>query len=505
MQIEHPLKNRTNRRPISPEEHLEGQKICKSILQDLVGSFFKSIHSFDNSGYVPQFNQLLLNRNTPRESSNLLEHAAAIPLIAKYQVGLARDNNILLKRIPSHSPRIHSDPNHIVLNHIKIADQHIYNLCGYHLNHSMVKLALIFKLGCLETPKNLGLKGEIDKIIEKHVSSLNDPVSFWLFHFNITKFLWRFALQMRKDTSKYPWKLKDCIYGDYERIYHQVLNEHHPLYKQVFSAEQNGYAIEVCSLELQFGRYITGFARVKEIQDTIDDFINTPQKKGLFLMKLGVTNHWVGFVVYRLDGQLSFFYLDSRNEDCLDWNEESLKAFLERKRLTRLRQGLPWINFVEESMQKSIEDVHIVTRILPMVFMGQMSLFDHTFKVYFMRTYARYWRKEILLPMCRMVGNEEGKIYNHIMKYFGDLKTFIHEFYCYFNLFEYLSQEHEKQILAVFLECRGVLGRSLKQIKHIRYGKSQVLIAKWEAIVKVSKKKSVVKRMKQLNLYNMVD
>jgi hypothetical protein len=102
---------------------------------------------------------------------------------------------------------------------------------------------------------------------------------------------------------------------------------------------------------------------------------------------------------------------------------------------------------------------------LPLIFMGKMSFFDHSFSQFFLSKYENHWRKTILFPLCKMRDEKETEILPHLLQHFGELKSFISDFYYYFQLLEYLNAENFKALFVIYLECEGVLSRCLKHLK----------------------------------------
>lgn len=58
----------------------------------------------------------------------------------------------------------------------------------------------------------------------------------------------------------------------------------------------------------------------------INDFIkfNQKDKHYVFVMMLGITNHWASFIAYKYNDVVEFFYFDSRNRDYLEWSDEQI-------------------------------------------------------------------------------------------------------------------------------------------------------------------------------------
>ena len=64
--------------------------------------------------------------------------------------------------------------------------------------------------------------------------------------------------------------------------------------------------------------------------------------------------------------------------------------------------------------------------------MGKMTLFDHSFNQLFLDNYEKYYRQEILFPLCEMKGEKEKFVLGHLLDHLGDLQSFIEQFYYYF-------------------------------------------------------------------------
>lgn len=479
-------------------ELTEGETIVKDIIEELISEVGTKLSPFQYAGYVPNPSSFS-DSGTEISNEKFIEVIKTLPLKSQSLILEGKDGKGLIKRVSGAT--IVSSKKQIVLNHIKIADQHVYNLCGYHNAHTMVFLTKMFKLGTLRCSDYVQREA-IDHLIQETSRRINCSVSFWQFHINLTRFLVEYAKKARKDVRSYPWKKTDCLYGDYERVYHQVFLNHLPLYQEVYASYTKEFKIHHCKLQLQFGKFITDFSETQDIQDQIDEFrsSNGPRRK-LFLLKVAVTNHWVGFSIFKIEDQIIFLYFDSRDEDNLGWSlaqiEESVRKEDERRRATN--HPRIWNDFKKLCHIKSREDIQTICKLIPRVFMGSKSLFDHNFEGHFISTYELNWRKDLLFPLAKMRGELEvgSDILGFLFENFGELKSFVREFAYFFHLLDYLSEKNLRLLFVIFLECRGVLDRCLKYLKKVRYGKSREVFKNWLHVKKIGEGKKWIRKMNE--------
>lgn len=482
-------------------EEKESEKIAKEILEDLITTTLKNLSKFEYLGYVPNPSSFSDSRINYNDELFLLE-VRNLPFKSQSLILEDSEGNGYIKRVKSTS--VVSDEDNIVLNHIKIADQHVYNLCGYHIAHTMVFITKMFKLGTLRCSDYVQ-KEAVVNMMKETTRRINSSASFWQFHINLTKFLFDFAKKSGKDVNCYPWKAHNCLYGDYERVYHQVFMTYLPIYKEVFSSSSSEFKIYHCKLQLQFGKFVTSFEETREIQDQVFDFISEKnEKRKLFLLKVAVTNHWVGFAICKIEKKVIFLYFDSRNENNVGWSEEKISEFIEeeaerRKAINHERQ---WNDFHKLCHLKSREDIQTICKLIPRVFMGKTTLFDHNFVNHFIPTYESHWRKDLLFPLTKMRGENEigAEILGFLFENFGELKSFVKEFAYFFHLLEYLDEKNLKFLFAIFLECRGVLDRCLKYLEKVKYGKSREVFSNWKYTKKIGETKKWTNKMSQWGL-----
>ena len=68
---------------------------------------------------------------------------------------------------------------------------------------------------------------------------ISDKKVFWQFHTCIKKWLHEYAKKSDRDTTTYPWNYYSIEFGDYERVYNQVLHTNHGLFIDAFGEEKH--------------------------------------------------------------------------------------------------------------------------------------------------------------------------------------------------------------------------------------------------------------------------
>jgi hypothetical protein len=91
------------------------------------------------------------------------------------------------------------------LRQLKVVQQIVYNLCGYHAIFSLIQFASYIKTG--------------DTYF---LSRMLDPKTFYQFHTLTKKFLHSHAKNTSQDQRTYPWDYKSIEFGDYERTYNET-------------------------------------------------------------------------------------------------------------------------------------------------------------------------------------------------------------------------------------------------------------------------------------------
>ena len=198
-------------------EYSPNYNFCKDIVKDIVFNISNKIIEFDVAAYTPthdSFSSFVSNRNLlhshQAEEAQFNTLLNDLPLKGRFELNmdpsLLSDNqlndfikypnndirapiltsyNSKLKRINSANTQFFSTTDKIVLNHVQIASQHVYNLCGYHVAHTLVFFTKIFKLSSIML-QDEEEKAAIQRIIDSTKQKLNCSVSFWQFHINMT-------------------------------------------------------------------------------------------------------------------------------------------------------------------------------------------------------------------------------------------------------------------------------------------------------------------------------
>lgn len=148
------------------------------------------------------------------------------------------------------------------LRQLKVVQQIVYNLCGYHAIFSLIQFASYIKTGDTYF---------LERMLDKKV--------FYQFHTLTKKFLHAYGKKTGQNNSTYPWDYKSIEFGDYERTYNDCLHLHHGLYLDVFQNETN-CLLKSRTLQFQFGRFVTSTEELTQFQYEINEFLETPLNPG---------------------------------------------------------------------------------------------------------------------------------------------------------------------------------------------------------------------------------
>lgn len=189
--------------------------------------------------------------------------------------------------------------------------------------HSFLKFCRFFKLSFsqISSPEEYKI---IKNEANRSINAINSGPSFWQFHKNLTQFLFDFTRKHKRrfKPEHYPWRENDVLRGDYERLYHDLFSEYHPMYKKMLNSE-TGILVENAKLQFQFGRLVDNHEALTTLQRKISSFLNNKSTdKKIFFMLVAVTNHWVGFSAVVIGSETRFYYFDSRNIDCVGMSED---------------------------------------------------------------------------------------------------------------------------------------------------------------------------------------
>lgn len=74
----------------------------------------------------------------------------------------------------------------------------------------------------------------------------------------------------------------------------------------------------------------------------IEYFVNYRKEKPLiFVMMLGITNHWTCFVGAKVKDKTQFWFIDSKNREFLDFSVSEISVLLNAFELKRIEEGYP--------------------------------------------------------------------------------------------------------------------------------------------------------------------
>ena len=432
---------------------------CKELICDLITNLLTEITPFNELSKLPSPPN---TKNLQHEIDLFSSIVETIPLISR--VGVCRTNiQKGFYKDPNLPVFCNKDSKVMTVNHVKVANQHVYNLCGYHVMHSFIKFSRMFKLSsCKATTdqerQNLGA------LVFDAMAAINQSSSFWQFHFKMTGFLEEFVRKYpdRFLREHYPWRHSDLQHGDYERLYNEIFFEYHPLYKEMLHSDKHTLVVSR-KLQMQFGRLIDSHEVLTATQIDINEFLeDKTHEKKIFFMLVAATNHWVGFSAIVIRDEISFFYFDSQNVDYIGWDEAQIEKHAEEYK-PKFKGNAATKNFKCMTYKKRIADIQIIVDWLPRLFIGDMTIFDYLFNHHFLPEYEQNIRKNLLFKLSSLQGKEhEEEVTSLVQTYFDWIAEIIKTLHRYFDCSVLMSQETIRNLLVIYFETETLLNRCLK-------------------------------------------
>jgi hypothetical protein len=341
----HPIETQNSTlKTVTGEPTPESLKICAQILEQVVSDVL-SLDDCKNAVYLFADSPEVLETINTKIMSGL----SSLETIDVYNF----PNNASLT--PTHTHR---------LRQLKVVQQIVYNLCGYHAIFSLIQFASYIKTGDFYF---------LERMLDKKV--------FYQFHTLTKKFLHVYAKNTLQNQATYPWDYKSIEFGDYERTYNDVLHLHHGLYLDVFQDETN-CLLKYRTLEFQFGRFVTSTEELTQFQFEINEFLEQKLKPGQrsgFYLQLGVTNHWLAFIVIKYSDQIEFFLLDSQNRLNFNKTDAEIENYIKIRAVERVeKEGKKkWDRWQVTVNTQALKDRNLLCDLLTKSFCGGFSIFGY--------------------------------------------------------------------------------------------------------------------------------
>ena len=312
--------------------------ICKNILEDILENIYNTYKTVQKT-----------EKSSPCDPSDIsLSH-------------FIEKNNCPVHRILLHQQK--STGLKYELTHLKVHQQFVGNLCGY---YAMFYIKESIKMIKSQDPS-------------EYFNLLN-PAQFWLFHFRATKFLQKYAQDMKFDQTKYPWTPKDLQFGDLERAFVDPLLYRFPEMRNVVESTSS-MDIKIFNYQFQFKRFTNSYIQLQAMQTHIDKVRLSKEKNKHYLtfFMLGVTNHWAMFCAHKFNDRLEFWFMDSRNRDYLLWSQTDAEKFYNEESERRKKDGRKELNSFQIWVNtNNVLDFQISLKLLVGCFLGNTTLYQYS-------------------------------------------------------------------------------------------------------------------------------
>ena len=286
------------------------------------------------------------------------------------------EDRLINKTYEKMSLKMLKEKNDMNFYHIKVHQQFIYNLCGFHMLFTSLNLVNYIASGYIS-----------------YLLNVNNSKSFWVFHSRIRKFLWKYS-QQNNLTKMTNWKKDWCFDGDLERNFLKAIMYSNEEFISSFCNSYN-FKINHFTIMYQAGNFINNFKSLIELQEIIDNFfkIKVSNSNEVIVFYIGACNHWIGFLAHKINNKKEYIYFDSRNKDYLEWNKEEVDRYIEEKSIRhKKRTGKEMLDFFKIAHRQTISDIQDVVKFLIDCLEGKCNFVDYYFKNIFTEKYHRKYR-----------------------------------------------------------------------------------------------------------------
>jgi hypothetical protein len=280
------------------------------------------------------------------------------------------------------------------LKQLKVHQQFIGNLCGY---HTLFNLKTV--LGALSQQN-----------VEAPFDIL-DAAKFWDYHFKSTVTLDKHAETNKLNREKYPWSYRNIRWGDLERSFMKVLTEQNLEFQNLFQSNKKIKATYDV-FQFQFGRILYGNDWLEIFERDLADFANTKDKNvhHIKFILMGITNHWSVLLAHKYNDKTEFWLLDSKNLDYLLWNKEKIMEYLNMRNEEKKKYGQPLMNtFQLWVAENSYEDHQTTVKLLVDCMLGNTTL-----KHFIAHVHANDLKKNFFETFCLGLEWNESNIMQHL-------------------------------------------------------------------------------------------
>jgi hypothetical protein len=294
--------------------------------------------------------------------------------------------------------------NMYIMNTVKNKIQNGGGLCGFHCIFNSINYLKYIKSR---------EKGDIFKM-NYYLEKMNSSPKFWIFYNRILKYLLNSNLVGESDKNL----LKQT--GPLERYQFKLLLQHMPYVIKKVSDDENN-TIKYFSFFFAFNFIQMDRADVLEFQKSLNYFREYNGEKNLvYLILMGITNHWSVMILENKKGNITFNYIDSTNnydvfklktkENVIEYlnylcsqvtdinslnikDGEEINEYVEQKLAEISKYRKPPTGWLKKCFYQWISDINISVKILFKIVHEGYSLYDtiiESFLIRFTHTFEEF-------------------------------------------------------------------------------------------------------------------
>ncbi|KAM3146618.1 hypothetical protein pb186bvf_001148 [Paramecium bursaria] len=239
------------------------------------------------------------------------------------------------------------------MTHLHVYTQYVGNTCGYHSTYNIISF--------MQLIQNKGL-------------DIYSPFKFWQYCFQF-KVLLRSYRELNNLQLIEPWRDKDINDGDFERTYLDVWLQSDYLPKQI-NIQGKDYQVIFETIYYQYGNMLSDQDELLQLEENINKF---RQENSILNIIIGATNHWVVLIAINDLQRLKFYFLDSRNDDYLLFDEQQVDKYVNQvDQYDQITFGSkPMQQYQKDIFYQSVFDIQNVSKLITRFISGEENIHNY--------------------------------------------------------------------------------------------------------------------------------
>jgi len=177
-----------------------------------------------------------------------------------------------------------------------------------------------------------------------------------------------------------------------------------------------------------------------------------------FCLQLGITNHWVSFLVIRIENKLHFYFFDSKNKATLGLSNEEIEKYISDRNEWRdkVMGKARWGKFQLMVNTQALVDQNILINLLMDIFLKKTTIFKYLWHEKVQVNYEIFLR-----PTVQEINTQKDKaIYQSLFSSnMRDIFYLVEAVSDIANYWENLGDDLKEMILELMMELMPMLDK----------------------------------------------